>query len=258
MLALKTLYKSSDFYYPLWSQGLWNKMRKPFSDIAELLKISVKRIQDFNPDLYNDVVNGKKPLVCISLQRDKNRLAQCFAQASGGLEVSFEPNNIREMLDKLNTKEDKVSFLTYLVAHEMEHARQEQKGNVLCTVKKGNVKRPIIEQEIAMETDATVIGIITAKKAGLTPTAQKMLKNWFRELIPNLEDILDSRKSNEEKEKDLFKEDLKNRTDIWRKKGCVTGIFSPKLQRIVRHPDILVEYNKSHLFTGKSPKSPLD
>ena len=47
-------------------------------------------------------------------------------------------------------------------------------------------------------------------------------------------------------EKDLFKEDLKNRTIIWNGKGYKISTFSSELQSVVQHPDILVEYNKSH------------
>ena len=240
-----TLQENSCFYYSLWHKGRWKSLPQndPFFKASELIKASVERIKKVSPELYNDITLGTKPLIDISLKSDEKRLAQCFVQESGNLEIFFEPNNIINMLDTLKTDEDKISCLTYLVAHEMEHAYQGQKGDVLYIKGKDKGKAPAIEKEIALEIDATAVGIATASKAGLTPSAKKVLKEWFKNIIPNLGSILDSEKKAQEIEKDIFKEDLKNRISYYKKKGNKIGSFSSELQKVVRHPDILKEYN---------------
>lgn len=248
MPIAKILNQKSSFHHLLCHAGQWRKLPKndPFFKVSEFIKISVERIKKANPELYDDITQGPKTLVDISLKPDKKRLAQCFIQKSGNLEIFFEPDNVMNMLGTLKTDKDKISFLTYLVAHEMEHARQEQHGNALYVSGKNKRQIPQMEQEIAIETDATAVGIATAHKAGLTPSAQKALEQWFKDLIPNLGIILNSGKKFQEIEKDIFNEDLENRISYYKKKGNKIGSFPQKLQRIVRHSDILTKYNKSH------------
>ena len=232
----KTLQKNSACI--VWHKGKWNEVKTPFSDVVELLKASVKRVQNFNPDLYDNITKGKKQLLDISLRKDEGRLAQCFVQESGNLEIFFEPNNIMNMLNTLRTNEDKISCLTYLVAHEMEHAHQGQLGDVLYTVGK-NKGKPTIEQEIAIEADATAVGLVTAYKAGLTLSAKKVLQKWFEKLIPNLGVFLNSGKKSQEIEKEIFKKDLENRIFYYEEKGNTVESFSSELQAVVKHSDIL-------------------
>lgn len=248
MSIVKILNQNSSFYHLLYHRGKWQELPKdaPFFRFSKWIRASVERVKQANPKLYADITQGIKPLIDISLKPDEKRLAQCFVQESGNLEIFFEPNNIINMLDTLKTDEDKISCLTYLVAHEMEHARQEQRGNFLYTAGKEEGKIPSIEQEIAIETDATAVGIITAHKAGLTLSAKKTLEEWFKNLIPNLGDILDSGKETQNIERDIFKTDLKNRISYYRKKGTRVGLFSSELQCAVELPDILLKYNKSH------------
>ena len=253
----KTLQENSSFHYSLWHKGKWQELPKedPFYDVFRWIKTSVERIKTINPELYNAATQGPKPLIDISLRLDENRLAQCFIKEDKrNLEIFFEPNNVMNMLGTLKTDEDKISCLTYLVAHEMAHARQGQLGNVLYVLEKDKGKAPTIEQEIAMEVDATAVGIATAHKSGLTPSAKDVLKEWFKGLIPNLGIILDSGKKSQEIEKNIFKEDLKNRISYYRKRGSEVKSFSFELQNIVQYPDILLRYNKSYpsvLVKGK-------
>lgn len=265
MAVQKTLCKNTSFYGLLWHDGKWNEPFQFFPEISSWLKESVERVRKANPELYDFVTKGPKPLIDISLKSDKERFAQCFVQGTEkGVEIFFEPYKLEELLKGLN-QEDKVSFLTYWVAHEMEHARQGQRGNVLYVMKENTKKQPSVEQDIVLEADATAVGIVTAQKAGLTLDARKALEKWFQTpirnnqtgivygiLIPNLGDILDSGESFEEMEEHLFKEDLRNRISIKKNQGHKVDSFSQNLQKVVQHPDALAEYSKIHPSINRS------
>lgn len=241
---------NSAYDYPVWEKGnfILSDTNSSFYDIAKLLKQSIENVKKYNPDLYNSVINGPKPLSQISLSGpDPKRLGQCFVNKDEkSLKIFFEPTQLSSILEirdnnkqpLLKSNKDKISFLTYLVAHEMEHARQEQKGQVL-PIQEKNESNHTNETEIAIEADATAIGISTAIKSGITQQTQKALEQWFLPIIPNLKAYLTSKENISIIEEKIFKEDIEHRTAYFEKMGKKIEPFSKVSKNVVQHPNIL-------------------
>ncbi|MBR6232046.1 MAG: hypothetical protein IKQ99_02990 [Alphaproteobacteria bacterium] len=237
------------FDYNLFNKSERKKIPVEFREIADLTLHALEQIQKHNPSLYQAAMEGGKPVTELCLSGpDPKRLGQTFVKDENSLKIFLEPINLSEKIKELKPNE-KLTFITYILAHEMAHARQEQKNHFLQkwgTVNKKEMDEADYAREIATESDATAIGITTVKKAGLP--AYETLKEWFKTIHPQLKTTL-SMKNYSDMESTLFEEDLKFRLFHFGKKaqekGIRVGMFSENLIGSVQHGDILERFNNS-------------